>query len=282
MATRRIVSAWRQCRLLENKLSQGKGAYTSRFASTHFGFQQVEETEKEKKVHEVFANVAEKYDLMNDAMSMGVHRLWKDYYVGSLPLKADSNVLDVAGGTGDIAFRLSRRINRGNVTVFDINQNMLNVGMERVKNEPKVEASRLSWVCGNAEALPFEDNKFDLYTISFGIRNCTHVDKVISEAFRVLKPGGMFTVLEFSAVSPLLRPIYDAYSFNVIPVMGEVLASDYHSYKYLVESIRKFPDQDAFAGMIRTAGFDGVRYENLTFGVCAIHKGIKPKSSKKT
>ncbi|KAK6039865.1 ubiquinone/menaquinone biosynthesis methyltransferase [Cooperia oncophora] len=214
-----------------------------RAASTHFGYEQVDEDEKEKRVHHVFANVAKKYDMMNDAMSFGIHRLWKDYYVYGLPLKPDSKVLDVAGGTGDIAFRLHRKMKSGKITVVDINQNMLDVGKERANKDPSVDPKRFEWICANAEKLPFDDNSFDAYTISFGIRNCTHVDKVVEEAFRVLKPGGIFAVLEFSAVNPLLRPIYDAYSFNVIPIMGEVLASDYNSYKYLVESIRKFPDQ---------------------------------------
>ncbi|EPB72069.1 ubiquinone/menaquinone biosynthesis methyltransferase, partial [Ancylostoma ceylanicum] len=253
----------------------------SRPATTHFGNEQVDEAEKEKRVHHVFANVANKYDMMNDAMSLGIHRLWKDYYVGGLPLGPNSKVIDVAGGTGDIAFRLQKRISAGGkVTVVDINQNMLDVGQERAKNDPQVsyqsslscfivklimkafiqggifqvDTSKLEWVCANAEQLPFEENSFDAYTISFGIRNCTHVDQVVREAFRVLKPGGLLAVLEFSAINPLLRPLYDAYSFNVIPVMG----------------------QEDFAAMIRFTGFDMVRYENLTFGICAIHRGTKP------
>ncbi|ETN68790.1 ubiquinone/menaquinone biosynthesis methyltransferase [Necator americanus] len=229
-----------------------------RTATTHFGNEQVDEVEKEKRVHHVFANVANKYDMMNDAMSLGIHRLWKDYYVGGLPLGPNSKVIDVAGGTGDIAFRLQRRIAAGG----------------------KVDKSKLEWVCANAEQLPFDENSFDAYTISFGIRNCTHVDQVVREAFRVLKPGGVLAVLEFSAVKPLFRPLYDAYSFNVIPVMGQVLAGDYDSYKYLVESIRKFPNQEDFAAMIRSVGFDMVRYENLSFGICAIHKGTKPYRAK--
>ncbi|VDP05622.1 unnamed protein product, partial [Heligmosomoides polygyrus] len=230
---------------------------------------------KRISVHHVFANVATKYDMMNDAMSFGIHRLWKDYYVGGLPLASNSKILDVAGGTGDIAFRIHKTFKPDKVTVVDINQNMLDVGQERAKKD--VDPQRFEWICANAESLPFEENSFDAYTISFGIRNCTHVDKVVQEAFRVLKPGGFLAVLEFSAVNPLLRPIYDAYSFNVIPVMGQVLAGDYDSYKYLVESIRKFPNQEDFAAMIREAGFEMVRYENLTFGICSIHKGTKPR-----
>ncbi|WKY00102.1 hypothetical protein Q1695_014740 [Nippostrongylus brasiliensis] len=267
-------SAWRASAACQCRASWSQQL---RPATTHFGNEQVEEAEKEKRVHHVFANVASKYDMMNDAMSLGIHRLWKDYYVGGLNLDANAKIIDVAGGTGDIAFRLQKRIQNGKVTVVDINQNMLDVGQERAKNDPSVDTRKLEWVCANAEQLPFEDNTFDAYTISFGIRNCTHVDKVVAEAFRVLKPGGFLAVLEFSAVKPFLRPIYDAYSFNVIPVMGQVIAGDYNSYKYLVESIRKFPNQEDFATMIREAGFDMVRYENLTFGVCSIHKGTKPR-----
>ncbi|TKR64090.1 hypothetical protein L596_024681 [Steinernema carpocapsae] len=220
----------------------------SRTATTHFGFEEVDEKEKADKVHKVFANVAEKYDLMNDAMSMGVHRLWKDYYVQRIKPQPTTKMLDVAGGTGDIAFRALRKIQSkkgasGNITVYDINQNMLDVGQKRAEADPTLDKSKLTWVCGDAEKLPFEDNSFDLYTIAFGIRNCTHVDKVIEEAYRVLRPNGRFAVLEFSQIEPFMRPFYDLYSFQVIPVMGQILASDYHSYKYLVESIRQFPDQ---------------------------------------
>ncbi|VDM58833.1 unnamed protein product [Angiostrongylus costaricensis] len=238
--------------------------------TTHFGNEQVEEHEKEMRVHNVFASVANNYDLMNDAMSFGIHRLWKDYYV-----------LDVAGGTGDIAFRLQKRIgSSGRITVVDINEKMLDVGRDRAKTEPLVDSTQLEWICANGEKLPFKENSFDVYTISFGIRNCTHVDEVVREAYRVLKPGGMLAVLEFSSVNPLLRPLYDAYSYNIIPAMGQVIAGDYDSYKYLVESIRKFPNQEDFAAMIRGVGFEMVRYENLTFGICSIHKGTKPRKAK--
>uniref|UniRef100_A0A7E4W620 2-methoxy-6-polyprenyl-1,4-benzoquinol methylase, mitochondrial n=1 Tax=Panagrellus redivivus TaxID=6233 RepID=A0A7E4W620_PANRE len=253
---------------------------SSRSATTHFGYEQVPEEEKQKRVHTVFANVADKYDLMNDAMSVGVHRLWKDYYVQRAKPQPNSKVIDVGGGTGDIAFRMLKQMQRdpkgdGDITVFDINQNMLDVGQHRAESDPSVNLKKLSWVCGNAEALPFEDNQFDLYTIAFCIRNCTHVDKVIAEAYRVLKPNGKFTVLEFSQITPVLAPFYDLYSFQVIPVLGQVLASDYNSYKYLVESIRMFPNQEKFAEMIKDAGFTDVSYENLSLGICAIHTGVK-------
>ncbi|KAI1721261.1 ubiE/COQ5 methyltransferase family domain-containing protein [Ditylenchus destructor] len=232
-------------------------------ASTHFGYEQVNEDEKQKKVHTVFANVAKKYDLMNDAMSVGIHRLWKDYYVEQLNLHKDAEMVDVAGGTGDIAFRALNAmkklpVGRGNVTLVDINQNMIDVGKVRAEENANVDMKRLNWICANAETLPFPDNSFDFYTIAFGIRNCTHVDKVLCEAFRVLKPNGKFSCLEFSRINGTLKPFYDLYSFQIIPVMGQLLAGDYNSYKYLVESIRVFPDQETFAKMIQQAGFQKV------------------------
>ncbi|KHN81913.1 2-methoxy-6-polyprenyl-1,4-benzoquinol methylase, mitochondrial [Toxocara canis] len=261
-------------------LANGTTCCTRRAASTtHFGFQEVDETEKGKRVHEVFANVATKYDLMNDAMSMGIHRLWKDYFVSRLGLSRNTAMLDVAGGTGDIAFRAVRKIQKGissgMVTVCDINQNMLDVGQLRADADNSIDKSHLKWVCGDAESLPFKENSFDLYTIAFGIRNCTHVDKVLREAYRVLRPGGKFACLEFSEICAPLKWIYDLYSFQVIPVMGQVIAGDYNSYRYLVESIRQFPKQVEFAKMIEESKFTEVRYENLSFGICAIHTGIK-------
>jgi 2-methoxy-6-polyprenyl-1,4-benzoquinol methylase len=248
--------------------------------STHFGYERVDTQEKAKKVHTVFASVAQKYDLMNDAMSLGVHRLWKDYFVSQLHLRNGDKVLDMAGGTGDIAFRILPYINGqphnpGEVTISDINQNMLDVGQLRAEEDPTLRQAPFKWVCADAENLPFNENSFDCYTIAFGIRNCTNVDKVIREAYRVLKPNGTFACLEFSQVHPTLRPFYDVYSFQVIPFLGQLLASDAKSYRYLVESIRMFPDQEAFAKMIKDAGFNKISYENLTCGICAIHKGIK-------
>uniref|UniRef100_A0A915BK19 2-methoxy-6-polyprenyl-1,4-benzoquinol methylase, mitochondrial n=1 Tax=Parascaris univalens TaxID=6257 RepID=A0A915BK19_PARUN len=258
-------------------------ACSQRFVSTHFGFQEVDETEKGNRVHEVFANVATKYDLMNDAMSLGIHRLWKDYFVKRLALTRNTRLLDVAGGTGDIAFRAVRKIQKGigtgSVTICDINQNMLDVGQVRADKDRSIDKSRLKWICGDAESLPFEENSFDSYTIAFGIRNCTHIDKVLREAYRVLRPGGKFACLEFSEIASPLRRFYDFYSFQIIPVMGQVIAGDYNSYRYLVESIRKFPKQVEFSKMIEEAKFREVQYENLSLGICATHMGIKSTSS---
>lgn len=250
-----------------------------RMASTHFGFEEVDDSEKGKKVHAVFANVARKYDVMNDAMSLGIHRLWKDYFVRKLQLRPNTALIDVAGGTGDIAFRAVREIQNsagiGTVTVCDINEKMLAVGKERSRKDGSIQIGRLKWVCGDAECLQFPDNSFDVYTIAFGIRNCTNVDKVLAEAFRVLKPGGKFACLEFSRIHSPLRSLYDLYSFQVIPVLGQLIAGDYNSYRYLVESIRKFPDQEAYKRMIEIAGFSEVIYEDLSFGISAIHTGLK-------
>ncbi|XP_052801314.1 2-methoxy-6-polyprenyl-1,4-benzoquinol methylase, mitochondrial-like [Mya arenaria] len=276
--------------------------------TTHFGFETVTEEEKEEKVYEVFKNVAEKYDLMNDAMSVGVHRLWKDHFIRRMAPPPGTKLLDVAGGTGDIAFRFlnyvkSRDVNSPpdvfpdsssssessdenglpsnnqrshdcHVTVCDINQSMLEVGQGRAAEAGIT--SGISWLKGNAECLPVEDNSFDVYTIAFGIRNCTHIDKVVDEAYRVLRPGGRFMCLEFSEVpNSLIRSVYDEYSFQVIPVLGQVLAADWSSYQYLVESIRQFPNQETFKKLIQCSGFKAVTYENLTFGVVAIHSGFK-------
>jgi len=267
-----------------------KDEVRSRSASTkftHFGYENVSEEDKKQKVYDVFANVAETYDLMNDAMSGGLHRLWKDYFVRKCNPALGKRLLDVAGGTGDIAFRyldgvlstLSKKDideNRisNDIVICDINKSMLEVGRRRAHNLGIDKA--LSFAVGDAESLHFEDDSFDLYTIAFGIRNVTHIEKVLDEAYRVLRPGGRFMCLEFSDVSnPLLKSIYDTYSFQVIPVMGQVIASDWNSYKYLVESIRQFPNQETFAAMIEDSGFSNVTFENLLFGVVAIHSGFK-------
>ncbi len=242
--------------------------------STHFGFRQVPEADKAGMVHGVFSRVASKYDIMNDVMSGGVHRLWKDAMMDWLAPRPGQNLLDVAGGTGDVAFRFLRRAPGAVATVCDLTEPMLVEG--RARAEAAQMADRLTWVVGDAMALPFGAATFDVYTISFGIRNVTRISDALAEAYRVLKPGGRLMVLEFSQVpNPALQWAYDRYSFNVIPVMGQIIAGDRESYQYLVESIRKFPDQDRFAGMIRAAGFGQVRYRNLTMGVACLHSGWK-------
>jgi demethylmenaquinone methyltransferase / 2-methoxy-6-polyprenyl-1,4-benzoquinol methylase len=236
-----------------------------------FGFSPVAAEAKQGLVNEVFARVARRYDLMNDLMSGGLHRLWKDDLIGWLsPPKglAPFALLDVAGGTGDIASRFLGASGGGSQAVIcDISAEMLAVGRERAGGE-----ERLAFVQGNAECLPFPGKCFDAYTIAFGMRNLTHIGKALAEAFRVLRPGGRFLCLEFSAVeTPILDTLYDAYSMNAIPALGALVAGDAASYRYLVESIRRFPDQQTFMGMIETAGFERVRYRNLTGGIAAIH-----------
>jgi len=242
--------------------------------TTHFGFRNVPEGEKAGMVHGVFTRVANKYDIMNDLMSAGVHRLWKDAMMDWLAPRPGQRLLDVAGGTGDIAFRFLKRAPGATATVLDMTESMLIEGQKRAEAENM--ADRLTWVVGDAMALPFADATFDVYTISFGIRNVTRIPDALAEAYRVLKPGGRLMVLEFSQLpNPSLQWAYDKYSFNVIPLMGQIVASDRDSYQYLVESIRKFPDQDSFAAMIRRAGFEQVKYRNLTMGVAALHSGWK-------
>lgn len=243
--------------------------------TTHFGFETIPEGEKAGRVHGVFTSVASKYDVMNDAMSLGIHRLWKDAMLDWLAPRRGMRLIDVAGGTGDIAFRFLDRVGgAGEVVVLDMTEDMLREGEARADRQGL--AGRMEWVVGDAMALPFPDASFDAYTISFGIRNVTRVEAALAEAFRVLRPGGRLMVLEFSRV-PVdgLRWLYDRYSFNVIPAMGQAIAGDRASYQYLVESIRRFPDQETFAGMIRTAGFEQVAYRNLSMGIAALHSGWK-------
>ncbi len=241
--------------------------------TTHFGFKTVDENAKAGMVHGVFTNVASKYDIMNDAMSLGIHRIWKDAMMDWLAPRKGMKLLDVAGGTGDISFRFIAR-GGGHATVFDMTQSMLDEGRKRAEAERLQD--KLDWVCGDAMALPFEDNTFDAYTISFGIRNVTRIQDAIDEAYRVLKPGGRFLCLEFSTIpNPAMQWAYDRYSFNVIPPLGQVIANDRDSYQYLVESIRKFPKQDEFAAMIRKGGFEQVKYRNLSLGIAALHSGWK-------
>ncbi|MEM1233088.1 MAG: bifunctional demethylmenaquinone methyltransferase/2-methoxy-6-polyprenyl-1,4-benzoquinol methylase UbiE [Pseudomonadota bacterium] len=247
---------------------------TDTATTTHFGNETVPESEKAGRVRGVFTSVASKYDIMNDVMSGGIHRLWKDAMMDWLAPRAGQRLLDVAGGTGDIAFRFLTRAGRGHATVLDLTEGMLVEGRKRAEAESM--AHQLDWVVGDAMALPFEDNSFDAYTISFGIRNVTRPQEALNEAYRVLKPGGRLMVLEFSQLpNPLLQAGYDAYSFNVIPEMGRLITGDRDSYQYLVESIRQFPDQDTFLGMIRAAGFENAKYRNLTQGVACLHSGWK-------
>lgn len=245
--------------------------------ATSYGFRDVAEGEKQPLVNEVFHKVAKRYDIMNDVMSAGLHRVWKDAMVAALnPRKSpDYRVLDVAGGTGDIAFRIVEASNRlAHATVLDINGSMLGVGAERA--EKKGLTDNLTFVEANAEDLPFESGSFDAYTIAFGIRNVPRIDVALKEAFRVLKRGGRLLVLEFSEVTmPLLDTFYEQWSFKAIPQFGKMITGDAEPYQYLVESIRKFPNQEDFAGMIREAGFSRVSYTNYTGGIAALHSGWK-------
>jgi len=242
--------------------------------TTHFGYQEVPEDQKAGMVHGVFTNVASKYDIMNDVMSGGIHRLWKDAMMDWLAPRDGQKLLDVAGGTGDVAFRFLKRAPNANAVVLDMTASMLDAGRKRAEAQQMSQA--LSWVVGDAMALPFENDSFDVYTISFGIRNVTRIADALAEAFRVLRPGGRLIVLEFSQLpTPAMQKAYDLYSFNVIPKMGKLIANDSESYQYLVESIRQFPDQDSFAQMIGDAGFENVKYRNLSLGIAALHSGWK-------
>lgn len=248
--------------------------------ATHFGFETVAASEKAGRVREIFDAVAPKYDLMNDLMSGGVHRLWKDAMVDWLAPQAGWSIIDVAGGTGDIAFRLLDRMigNRsagaltGSVTVCDINQAMLEHGRDRALDKGKLNG--LEWAVGNAESLPFPDMHFDAYTIAFGLRNVTDIPKALAEARRVLKPGGRLLCLEFSTVVlPVLDKLYDTYSFSILPRLGQMVSGEGDAYRYLAESIRRFPAQDALVDLMTDAGLGRVSYRNLAGGIAAIHSG---------
>ena len=242
--------------------------------TTHFGFETILESEKVNRVKDVFGNVSSKYDLMNDIMSGGVHRLWKKSMMDWVNPRKGQRLLDAAGGTGDISFRFLKRAGNAYATVLDLTAEMLQEGKSRA--EAVHLDQHLEWVVGDAMALPFINNTFDVYTISFGIRNVTRPQEALNEAFRVLKPGGRLMVLEFSHIpNDLLRWAYDRYSFNLIPALGQIIVNDRESYQYLVESIRKFPNQDSFLEMVRSAGFENAKYRNLSMGIACLHSGWK-------
>jgi demethylmenaquinone methyltransferase/2-methoxy-6-polyprenyl-1,4-benzoquinol methylase len=243
--------------------------------TTHFGFEQVKTEEKQGKVAEVFHSVAAKYDLMNDLMSMGIHRLWKRFTIEKSGVRRGWKVLDIAGGTGDLAAKFSEIVgSEGEVVLADINDSMLKVGRSRLVDRGIV--GNVRYAQANAECLPFPDNHFDLITIAFGLRNVTDKDKAIASMFRILKPGGRLLVLEFSKPENAgLSAVYDQYSFKLLPLMGKLVANDSESYKYLAESIRMHPDQETLKGMMENAGFERCDYHNLTGGIVALHRGFK-------
>lgn len=243
--------------------------------TTHFGFKQVEATKKASMVADVFHSVAAKYDVMNDLMSMGVHRAWKRFTLECSRVRAGDRVLDIAGGTGDITALMSRRVGpEGQVVLADINASMLQVGRAKLRDRGIV--GNVEYVQANAEALPFPDNHFDVITIGFGLRNVTDKSKALASMQRILKPGGRLLVLEFSKPQyGWLDKVYDAYSFKLLPKMGELVANDSESYQYLAESIRMHPDQETLAQMMRDVGFEEVEFFNLTGGIVALHKGYK-------
>lgn len=243
--------------------------------TTHFGFSEVPTTAKSGLVAEVFRSVAGRYDLMNDLMSFGVHRVWKRYMASFCAVRPGNRVLDVAGGSGDITALLAPVVGpTGQVVLSDINEAMLDVGRSRLVDRGIV--GNVEFIRADAEALPFAEDHFDCVTIAFGLRNVTRIDRALGSMFRVLKPGGRLVVLEFSRVTLApLQPIYDAYSFNVLPLLGRWVARDEASYRYLAESIRRHPDQETLKGMMQRAGFERVTYHNLSGGIVALHRGYK-------
>ncbi len=243
---------------------------------THFGYQSVPESQKAQKVAEVFHSVAARYDLMNDLMSGGIHRLWKRFTIELSGVRTGNRVLDIAGGTGDLAKQFSRLVGpTGEVVLADINASMLRVGRDRLLDQGY--AGNLRFVQADAEKLPFPDNHFDVVTIAFGLRNVTHKEDALRSMLRVLKPGGRLLVLEFSKPrNALLSTAYDAYSFSLLPLMGKLVTNDAESYRYLAESIRMHPDQETLKAMMAEAGFERVTYHNMTGGIVALHRGIKP------
>jgi demethylmenaquinone methyltransferase/2-methoxy-6-polyprenyl-1,4-benzoquinol methylase len=243
--------------------------------STHFGYKTVESDQKADLVADVFHSVAAKYDIMNDVMSFGIHRMWKRFTIESAGARPGMKVLDLAGGTGDLTAKFSHLVgDRGQVTLADINDSMLKVGREKLRNKGIV--GNVNYVQANAEALPFPDNHFDIITIAFGLRNVTDKDAAIRSMLRVLKPGGKLLILEFSKPQhDIMRKVYDLYSFKILPKMGSLITQDADSYEYLAESIRMHPDQETLKGMMVDAGFEQVEYTNMTDGIVALHKGYK-------
>lgn len=242
---------------------------------THFGYQTVDTDSKKALVGEVFDSVADRYDIMNDLMSFGVHRLWKRFTINQTGVRAGQSVLDLAGGTGDLAAKLHQRVgSSGNVVLSDINASMLSVGRDRMINEGIV--GNMHYALADAEQLPFAESSFHCVTMAFGLRNVTDKQRALNSIYSTLKPGGRLLVLEFSKpVLPVLSKAYDTYSFSALPAMGKLVANDAESYRYLAESIRKHPDQETLLGMMQTAGFERCEYHNMTGGIVALHKGFK-------
>jgi demethylmenaquinone methyltransferase/2-methoxy-6-polyprenyl-1,4-benzoquinol methylase len=244
-------------------------------SKTHFGYQTIASSEKTERVGQVFDSVASRYDLMNDLMSLGMQRFWKRLAVTKANIQSHHQVLDLAGGTGDLTALIAKKLNStGQVILADINDKMLNRGRARLIDQGILKS--VEFMQANAESLPFQDNYFHCVTIAFGLRNVTHQDKALAEMFRVLKPGGRVIILEFSRTqNPLLTKLYDRYSFSVLPWLGKVVCQDEESYRYLAESIRKHPDQDTLKQMMETAGFERVDYQNIHDGIVALHRGYK-------
>jgi len=259
----------------KNNMKKNNHRLSQNPESQWFGRKSVSPQEKTEMVLGVFDSVASRYDLMNDLMSLGIHRLWKDTLIKRICPNKEHKFLDVAGGTGDIAFRIAKAAGTAkNITISDINSQMLDVGKSRAIDNGFI--NDFKWVEANAEQLPFADNSFDVYTISFGLRNVTHIDNALSEAYRVLKPGGRFFCLEFSQLdNETLQKLYDLYSYSIIPKLGELVTQDKESYQYLVESIRTFPNQETLCRRLEKVGFDIVKSSSLTFGVVAIHEAWK-------